>query len=106
MGTVIYRRVPTSKTEPSPKGIGPVLHFPWLPGESEAIEFRCPCGERIIYITSPPHGISFDNEERLTLKGSVGARERGTLPRNWCHLDMTNGIATMYDDSICPGMKL
>ena len=96
-----YRRVPTSKTEPEVKEIGPVLHFPW----ASAVEFRCPCGERVVYVTEPPHKIEFDDDERLTLDGSCGSREQPHLgqPANWCHFFIKGGEVEMCGDAKCPG---
>ena len=100
---MLYRRVPTSQTEPSPKDVGPVLHFPWV----GSVEFRCPCGEQVIYVTQPPHGIIFDEDGRLTLDGSCGSHEQPHLvppqPANWCHFFVEGGKAKMCDDAQCPG---
>ena len=64
-----------------------------------------PCGERTVYIASPPHGIAFGPYGELTLSGSVGYKAQEKLKRqqNWCHFDMTGGTATMYPDAECPG---
>lgn len=100
---VVYKRVPTGKTEPCPKEVGPVLWFPHIP----SIEFLCPCGERVVYVTSPPHTIEFSEDELLTLDGSVGSRERPDLgrPPNWCHFFVRNGVPDICGDALCPGNR-
>ena len=75
-------------------------------GVGEEIHFRCPCGERMVYVTSPPHTISFDDEGLLTLVGSVGSRASLHLSDgkpNWCHFWLKNGIPKMCFDTRCPG---
>lgn len=75
----------------------------------QAIQFRCPCGRRLVYITAPPHGITFDDDGRLTLDGSVGSPARAATPRqparpeNWCHFGVIAGAPAMYADAQCPG---
>ena len=82
---------------------GPVLY--WETDAGKAVIFSCPCGEREVYVCSPPHEIAFDEAGRLTIKASCGYRERPNLgrPANWCHFQMTAGKVEMYDDSRCPG---
>ena len=77
--------------------------IPWANG----VVFKCPCVERDVYVASPPHEISFDNEGRLTLDGSVGSREDKSRNRatNWCHFWIKNGIAKIAEDSQCPGKQ-
>ena len=75
----------------------------YLWGERNKIAFQCPCGLRTIYVYSPPYGIEFDGDGLLTLEGSVGFRASGQYPDNWCHLDITGGKASIYDDATCPG---
>lgn len=72
-------------------------------GSDPGVAFQCPCGTRTVYVTEPPHGIAFDDDGRLTLRGSCGFRAAGNYPANWCHFQITNGIATMYSDAQCPG---
>ena len=88
---------------------------PWKDGTKEGIVFRCPCGKRLVYVTSPPHTIDFDKTGLLTIKGSVGSRKGLQLiqhpkdfeaPENWCHFAISNGYVTMYDDSGCPGRDM
>ena len=69
------------------------------------ILFHCPCGEWIVFVKSPPHGIVFDDDGILSLEGSVGFKgdESRALPQNWCHFDITDGKAEMYSDAQCPG---
>lgn len=69
---------------------------------------KCPCGERDIHVTQPPHTIIFDAGGRLTLNGSVGMRPIPStgLPRNWCHLRICAGKAVAYSDARCPGRDL
>ena len=103
---VVYRRVP--ETEISTVTYGDVVPCAWADG----IVFQCPCNFRTVYVKSPPHQISFEEDGRLTLVGSCGYRgrgkegEKGYLAPNWCHFDMTGGVATMYGDATCPGSVL
>ena len=104
---IVYRRVPTSKTEPCPKEVGPVLHFPWAP--TKAVEFLCPCGERVVHVTQPPFTVSFHgDDDRLTLDGSCGYRPDPELgrPENWCHFQVVNGEVSFYADAQCPGAHM
>lgn len=79
-----------------------VLH--WMQGDREAIEFRCPCGARRVYVTSPPHKIEFGDGDTLkSLGGSCGYRARNNRPANWCHFTITDGVAEMHSDAKCPG---
>ena len=76
------------------------------------IVFLCPCDDRRVYITSPPHSISFDAGGVLTLEPSCGylesKREDGAIsrPQNWCHFWMTDGQPEMCSDAKCPGASL
>ena len=74
---------------------------PWNNG----VVFRCPCGERQVYIASPPHTITFDEEGLLHVDPSLGYKARPDLdrPTNWCHFNINNGIPSMHSDSKCPG---
>ena len=74
---------------------------------SDGILFRCPCNERQVYVTSPPHVISFSPDGLLTLAGSVGYRENEALerPANWCHFNVKDGAVEMHADSKCPGFS-
>ena len=83
------------------KEVGPVLH--WTEKNGEAVIFVCPCGEREVYCTSPPHGIQFDEQGILTLNGSCGYRAREERPANWCHFFVKNGQYEMCGDARCPG---
>lgn len=75
----------------------------------KAIQFRCPCGRRLVYVTAPPHGITFDDAGHLTLDGSVGSVARPATPlrparqQNWCHFFIRDGDPEMCDDAQCPG---
>lgn len=72
------------------------------------IEFRCPCDLREVTVTSPPHGITFeehDGRQLLTLKGSCGMEAQGDLPAHWCHFTIEQGKPTMCGDAQCPGLK-
>ncbi len=80
--------------------------------ENDAVIFACPCGGREVYVTSPPHTITFSEDGKLTLDGSVGSKEgwkmvRGVgiddLPKNWCHFWLKDGEPEMCDDAKCPG---
>ena len=82
-----------------PEGIA----VPW----SDGVVFKCPCGERDVYVASPPHEITWGEGGTLTLKGSVGSREdkgRSRAP-NWCHFFIKGGDVEMCDDAQCPGGK-
>ena len=72
------------------------------------VYFRCPCDERTVYITSPPHTITFEDDGTLTLDGSVGSHEdKGKgRPSNWCHFNVKSGEVEMHSDSICPGQYI
>ena len=70
---------------------------------NEGVVFRCPCDERQVYVSSPPHTITFDAAGRLTLDGSVGSRARGGRPANWCHFHIKAGVPTMCGGVKCPG---
>ena len=75
---------------------------PW----NDGVVFRCPCDERQIYVASPPHTITFDDDGRLTLNGSVGSKEirgPGGRPSNWCHFWVWGGTPEMCSDAQCPG---
>lgn len=77
-------------------------------GGSPGIAFKCPCGERTVHVTEPPHTITYDDDGLLTLDGSVGSREdphRGR-PKLWCHFWIKAGEATMAGDTQCPGKAL
>lgn len=108
-----YHRIDTEhlRREDNPRS---VVH--WKDAHHEAINFLCPCGQRSIYVTSPPHIITFDENGILeSLGGSCGYRpvqevrnKQGEVviqakPENWCHFTIDNGIATMHNDSQCPG---
>ena len=75
----------------------------------QGVIFRCPCGERDIYVAQPPHTITFDEQDRLTLVGSVGSHEHPNhdppRPQNWCHFHLKDGAAKMCADAKCPGNK-
>lgn len=70
----------------------------------ESCQFRCPCGKRLVYVTSPPHSIAFAKDGILkSLGGSCGYQAEGDRPQNWSHFTITDGQATMHGDSKCPG---
>ena len=81
---------------------GPVLF--WESDQGSAIVFSCPCGEREVYVKSPPHGIAFDAEERLTIHGSVASTGHSHRSRDIgrCHFHIADGEASMCDDATCP----
>ena len=86
--------------------VGAVLF--WESKKNKEIVFSCPCGEREVYVIDPPHGISFDADERLTIEGSCGLRARPSIgrPANWCHFFIRGGEYEMCGDSQCPGKEL
>lgn len=72
---------------------------------SRGVVFRCPCDERHVYVTSPPHEISFREDGVLASLGvSCGYNAREGRPQNWCHFTITDGVAKMHNDSKCPGV--
>lgn len=71
------------------------------------VVFLCPCEDRQVYIASPPHTITFDDEGVLTLDPSCGYKARSAgRSRNWCHFWVQNGQFKMCEDSKCPGVTL
>ena len=98
-----YRRAPSVDMERPLTESGPVLA--WDDYNDGAVIFLCPCGSREVYVTSPPHTITFDDDLRLTLDGSVGGagRWRGD---NLCHFWLKGGEVEMCDDAKCPGRDL
>ena len=96
-----YRKIEGSELEAHSRG---VLY--WSKASGEAAQFRCPCGDRLVYVTSPPHTITFRDDGVLaSLGGSCGygAKPEKERPANWCHFTITDGVAAMHGDSICPG---
>ncbi len=93
-----YRKVsdPEAFARPLLKS-GPVLAW------DRTVIFLCPCGEREVAVTQPPHEIKFDKEGRLSLDGSVGSRAKGKRPPNWCHFYVKNGAPRMCEDAQCSG---
>ena len=85
-----------------------VVHWRSEDGSSQAVQFRCPCGDRLPYVVSPPHGIRIAEDGKLTIEGSVGSREnfRNKHPRNWCHFFIRDGQPEMCSDAKCPGKDL
>lgn len=80
--------------------------FHWDGPDGEAVQFRCPCGERLVYVKSPPHTIEFwDDGILASLGGSCGYRVQSekNRPANWCHFTITDGIPTIHGDARCPG---
>ena len=104
MSDVIYRRTHNAEEE-FDRPLKPGQVVDWTGGERhKAVIFGCPCGEREVYVTSPPHSrIDFDAEGRLTIEASCGYRAKGDRPQNWCHFFMTRGRVEMCGDSQCPG---
>ena len=98
----LYRKTDAEMLEPESRGV-----WFWDEGvKGQAAQFRCPCGERLVYVTSPPHEIEFyDNGVLASLGGSCGYYENveRKRPGNWCHFTITDGRAKMHDDAKCPG---
>ena len=97
-----YRQGPGSVFE---KGSRKVLIWE-NDGVGTEAHFRCPCGQRSVYVTSPPHTVTVDDDGLVTLDGSVGMRRddaRGDGVANWCHFWLKSGIPEMCGDSRCPG---
>lgn len=97
----VYRRAPSNAMERPLTEAGPVLAWDDY-GKGGAVIFLCPCGDREVYVTSPPHSIEFDDDGRLTLDGSVGGsgRWRG---ENLCHFLLKAGEVEICGDAKCPG---
>ena len=70
--------------------------------------FWCPCMTRRIVVRTPPHeSITFDKQDRLTIRASLGAYPTSEYPdKNWCHAMMTDGKFELLGDSVCLGTKL
>ena len=73
----------------------------WTYDKDCAVVFGCPCGEREVYVTSPPHHkIRFNDSDLLTIEPSV------LSPKHGCHFFMHKGRVKMCGDSTCPGAEL
>ena len=97
-----YRKVEGNVLETNSRG---VLY--WSEPAGEAVQLRCPCSKRLVYVTSPPHKITFRDDGVLaSLGGSCGYRAdtAGGRPQNWCHFTITDGVAAMHSDAKCPGV--
>ena len=72
------------------------------------IHFRCPCGERRVYVTSPPHHYEFADDGVLTIAESCGyrANEKLNRPAGWCHFHIKKGEPAMCKGVQCPGGAL
>ncbi len=82
-----------------------VLH--WKEKDCEAVQFRCPCFGRLVYVTAPPHNIQFADDGVLaSLGGSCGYHATSGRPQNWCHFTITDGAAEMHGDAQCPGRRI
>lgn len=102
---------PYMRAEPGALGLEPGSRDVLFWEDDTAVQFRCPCDERLVYVTSPPHTIKFAAAGVLTIDASCGYREdpkRGR-PKNWCHFWIKGGMVTDGDrpglcsDSKCPG---
>jgi len=83
-------------------------HHVLLDRDPRGVHFRCPCGHRPVYVTEPPHTITFDADKVLTLDGSVGSRASLHISDgqpNWCHFWIKEGLAEMASDARCPGAR-
>ena len=104
-----YRRLPVEDDGEYPperplREQGPVLF--WEESTGKACVFCCPCGEREVYVTSPPHSkIEFDADGLLTIEASI-ARKRRTDDTPACHFWIKNGEVEMCADSTCSGRTL
>ena len=106
---VVYRGGPVPNTRyDRPLQIGEVYDWSDNRGEAYQVAFWCPCGERLVYVSKPPHSvIEFDDDRLLTIKGSIGYKSRRHSDRpKVCHLQITEGRVTIHDDVTCPGSKL
>ena len=66
-----------------------------------AVVFGCLCGEREVYVVSPPHhAIRFSDDGLLTIEPSI------LSPKHGCHFFMRKGHVEMCGDSTCPGANL
>ena len=105
---VVYRGGLNIKYD-RPLKIGEVYDWSNNRGEACQVAFWCPCGQRIVYVSKPPHSvIEFDDDGLLTIKGSIGyeSRRHSDRPKVWCHLQITKGRVTIHDDVTCPGGDL
>ena len=94
----VYRRNPDPNILfERPLKPGQVLD--WVDSIDErAVVFGCPCGEREVYVTKPPHtAIEFDSEGLLTIHASL------LSPKHGCHFWVRKGKIQMCGDSTCPG---
>ena len=100
----LYRKIDGDVLPDSGRG---VVYFRTHSNREGAVQFWCPCGKRRVYVTSPPHIITFDKDGVLkSLGGSCGYHESRHLgrPQNWCHFTIKDGkVETMHSDSKCPG---
>ena len=74
--------------------------------EDTAISFLCPCGDRVVCVNSPPHEIEFDENNILTITGSIGSTEFTTNKYGYCHFYIKEGIVEICEDSMCCGREL
>ena len=103
-----YRKHHSPDMERPIATVGPVLFWDDTV-HGQAVIFSCPCGEREVYATSKNgHRFEWDDDERLTIRGSCGYAAKPKLgrPANWCHFILTAGVAEMCSDSECPGASL
>ena len=80
----------------------------WEEHDRSAASFLCPCTKRSVYIIDPPHGISFDEDGYLIVKGSMGSKADPVMerPANWCHFFIGReapGEVEICEDAQCPG---
>lgn len=100
----LYRGADSDREDPWRPGL---VHF-WRDKLETSVMFKCPCGKQVVYVENPPHAFDFDDDDRLSVVGSVGYREgyskRGEFRRkNWCHFSVVDGEAIFHPDAICPG---
>ena len=115
-----YRRKADPEDSSLPKGDREVIFWKGAvagvgPGrwDTEA-HFRCPCDERTVFITSPPHTIEFDDDGILNIEPSIGFKGvpdpdnpgEWKVPPNWCHFFIKQGVPDICVDSQCPGRAL
>lgn len=106
MGSPEYRLIEGTVL---PREAGPVIDA------GGVTMFRCPCGARRVVIWNQEHPetkghvVSYDQDGRLTIEGSIGYAASGDpdredyRPDGWCHAHVTEGRFELCDDAICPG---
>ena len=67
---------------------------------SDGYVIYCPCGQRQLKIYSPPHDITFDMQDQMTVSKSIKFKYYDGA---FCHFTVRGGIPELYKDSQCDG---